>query len=201
MAILCTTSGTTARPKLAMLTGGALVRHCASYLKADPKGPEDEYVSVLPLPWIMEQIYALGWSLLARMKVDFVEEPETMMADFREIGPSFVLFAPRVWEALAAEVRARVMDASPMKRGMFDLGMRWGWRRSTAAGVPPLPTNCCSARCATGSASPTFARPPPAVPRWALTPSASSWRWACRCASSMARPNCWAPTPCTGRAR
>jgi long-chain acyl-CoA synthetase len=126
VAILCTTSGTTARPKLAMLTGGALVRHCASYLKADPKGPEDEYVSVLPLPWIMEQIYGLGWSLLARMKVNFVEEPETMMADFREIGPSFVLFAPRVWEALAAEVRARVMDASPMKRGMFDLGMRWG---------------------------------------------------------------------------
>ena len=126
VAILCTTSGTTARPKLAMLTSGALVRHCAAYLEADPKGPRDEYVSVLPLPWIMEQVYALGWGLLARMKVNFVEEPETMMADFREIGPSFVLFAPRVWESLAAEVRARVMDASPFKRRMFDLGMRKG---------------------------------------------------------------------------
>jgi long-chain acyl-CoA synthetase len=126
VAILCTTSGTTARPKLAMLTAGALIRHCESYLKADPKGSEDEYVSVLPLPWIMEQIYALGWGLIARMKVNFVEEPETMMADFREIGPSFVLFAPRVWEALAAEVRAKVMDASPLKRAMFDRGMRLG---------------------------------------------------------------------------
>ncbi|TCZ55122.1 long-chain fatty acid--CoA ligase [Roseicella aquatilis] len=126
VAILCTTSGTTARPKLAMLTGGAVVRHCEAYLKADPKGPEDEYVSVLPLPWIMEQIYALGWGLLARMKVNFVEEPETMMADLREIGPSFVLFAPRVWEALAAEVRAKVMDASPFKRRMYDLGMKLG---------------------------------------------------------------------------
>ena len=57
IAILCTTSGTTARPKLAMLTSGAMVRHCAAYLQADPKGPQDEYVSVLPLPWIMEQIY------------------------------------------------------------------------------------------------------------------------------------------------
>jgi long-chain acyl-CoA synthetase len=126
VAILCTTSGTTARPKLAMLTAGALIRHCRAYLKADPKGPEDEYVSVLPLPWIMEQVYALGWHLISRMKVNFVEEPETMMADFREIGPTFVLFAPRVWEALAAEVRAKVMDASPFKRRMFDLGMRWG---------------------------------------------------------------------------
>lgn len=124
IAVLCTTSGTTARPKLAMLTGGALIRHCRAYLKADPKGPEDEYVSVLPLPWIMEQIYVLGWGLIARMKVNFVEEPETMMADFREIGPSFVLFAPRIWEQLAAEVRARVMDASPLKKRMFDLGMK-----------------------------------------------------------------------------
>ncbi|SDB70645.1 AMP-binding protein [Belnapia rosea] len=126
IAILCTTSGTTARPKLAMLRGGALVRHCESYLKADPKGPQDEYVSVLPLPWIMEQIYVLGWGLIARMKVNFVEEPETMMADFREIGPSFVLFAPRLWEQIAAEVRAKVMDASPLKRRMFELGMQRG---------------------------------------------------------------------------
>jgi long-chain acyl-CoA synthetase len=126
VAILCTTSGTTARPKLAMLTGGALIRHCRAYLKADPKGPQDEYVSVLPLSWIMEQIYVLGWGLISRMKVNFVEEPETMMADFREIGPSFVLFAPRVWESLAAEVRAKVMDASPFKRRMFDVAMRMG---------------------------------------------------------------------------
>ena len=126
IAILCTTSGTTARPKLAMLTSGAMVRHCAAYLRADPKGPQDEYVSVLPLPWIMEQIYCVGWGLLARMKVNFVEEPETMMADFREIGPTFVLFAPRVWEAIAAEVRAKVMDASPFKRRMYELGAKLG---------------------------------------------------------------------------
>lgn len=126
IAILCTTSGTTARPKLAMLTAGALIRHCESYLKADPKGPEDEYVSVLPLPWIMEQVYVLGWGLIARMKVNFVEEPETMMADFREIGPTFVLFAPRLWESIAADVRARVMDATPLKRRMFELGMKLG---------------------------------------------------------------------------
>ncbi len=126
VAILCTTSGTTARPKLAMLSSAALIGHCRSYLRADPKGQQDEYVSVLPLPWIMEQIYALGWNLIARMKVNFVEEPETMMADFREIGPSFVLFPPRTWEALAADVRARVLDASPLKRRLYDAGMRMG---------------------------------------------------------------------------
>jgi long-chain acyl-CoA synthetase len=126
VAVLCTTSGTTARPKLAMLSARALVRHVESYLAADPKGPRDEYVSVLPLPWIMEQIYVLGFGLVARMRVSFVEEPETTMADFREIGPSFVLFAPRVWESLAADVRARVMDSSPLKRHTFNMGMKLG---------------------------------------------------------------------------
>src|SRR5690242_19760806 len=126
VAILCTTSGTTSHPKLAMLSAGRVLRHCAIYLSFDPKGPEDEYVSVLPLPWIMEQDYVLGKGLLCRMKINFVEEPDTMMSDFREIAPTFVLFAPRVWEAIAADVRARVMDASALKQSLFSLGMKTG---------------------------------------------------------------------------
>lgn len=126
VAILCTTSGTTANPKLAMLAAGRVLRHCATYLAFDPKGPDDEYVSVLPLPWIMEQVYALGKALLSRMKVNFVEEPDTMMNDFREIAPTFVLFAPRVWESIAADVRAGVMDASPFKQRLYELGMKSG---------------------------------------------------------------------------
>ena len=126
VAVLCTTSGTTANPKLAMLTGGGLIRHCAAYLTVDPKGPDDEYVSVLPLPWIMEQIYALGWAQLTRMKVSFVEEPDTMMHDMREIGPTFLVLAPRVWEGIAADVRSRMMDASRIKNKLFDLGTELG---------------------------------------------------------------------------
>jgi len=126
VAVLCTTSGTTSHPKLAMLAAGRVLRHCATYLAFDPKGPDDEYVSVLPLPWIMEQVYVLGKGLLCRMKINFVEEPDTMMNDFREIAPTFVLFAPRVWEQIAADVRARVMDASPLKQSLYELGMRTG---------------------------------------------------------------------------
>jgi long-chain acyl-CoA synthetase len=125
-AILCTTSGTTSNPKLAMLAAGRVLRHCATYLSFDPKGPDDEYVSVLPLPWIMEQVYVFGKGLLCRMKINFVEESETMMSDFREIAPTFVLFAPRVWEAIAADVRAKVMDASPLKQRLYALGMKTG---------------------------------------------------------------------------
>ena len=125
-AILCTTSGTTANPKLAILSSGRFLRHCHAYLIADPKGPDDEYVSVLPLPWIMEQIYTIGKALISRMKVSFVEEQDTMMHDMREIGPTFLLLAPRVWEAIAADVRSRIMDSSPIKQKLYEYGMQVG---------------------------------------------------------------------------
>ncbi len=138
VAILCTTSGTTSHPKLAMLTGGSLLKHCRAYLNMDPRGPQDEYVSVLQMPWIMEQIYAFGQALISRMKVNFVEEQETLMADMREIGPTFVLFAPRVWEQIAADVRSRIMDASAFKKSMFDLGMKLGLKALDEGKRSPL---------------------------------------------------------------
>ncbi len=115
-AIYCTTSGTTSKPKIALLGGGNFVKHCSSYLRADPRNPGDNYVSVLPLPWIMEQVYAVGQALIARQIVNFVEEQETLMADLREIGPNFVLLAPRVWEGILADVKARMMDSTPLKK-------------------------------------------------------------------------------------
>jgi len=126
VAILCTTSGTTAQPKLSMMQGGQFLDHCVAYLRADPKLPSDNYVSVLPLPWIMEQVYAVAESLISRITVNFVEEQETMMSDLREIGPTFLLLGPRAWESISADVRSRMMDATPLKQRLFDFGMKKG---------------------------------------------------------------------------
>lgn len=123
LSILCTTSGTTSKPKLAQLHSGTFLDHCAAYLRADPRFPGDNYVSVLPLPWIMEQVYVVGQALISRQIVNFVEEQETMMSDLREIGPNFVLLAPRVWENIVADVSARMMDSTPFKQKMYKLGM------------------------------------------------------------------------------
>ena len=124
IAIYCTTSGTTSKPKIALLNGGDFIKHCSAYLRADPRQPGDNYVSVLPLPWIMEQVYAIGQALIARQIVNFVEEQETLMADLREIGPSFVLLAPRVWEGILADVQTRMMDSTPFKRKLFNFAMQ-----------------------------------------------------------------------------
>ena len=132
VAILCTTSGTTSHPKLAEWTHHAFLGHAAAYLEADPKGADDEYVAVLPLSWVMEQMYSVGWNLIARMKVNFPEEQATVMADLREIGPTFLLLAPRVWEQIAADVRARMMDSSAWKQAIY----KWGELRGVRGRRP-----------------------------------------------------------------
>ncbi len=126
VAILCTTSGTTTQPKLAMLQHRPFLEHIAAYLRADPRLPTDEYVSILPLPWIMEQVYVVAMPLLCRIRVSFPESRATAMRDLREIGPTHVLLAPRVWEQTAADVRARIMDAGPLTRRLFEWAVAAG---------------------------------------------------------------------------
>ena len=155
VAILCTTSGTTAQPKLAMLQHRPFLEHIAAYLRADPRLPTDEYVSILPLPWIMEQVYVVAMPLLCRIRVSFPESQATAMRDLREIGPTHVLLAPRVWEQTAADVRARIMDAGPLTRRLFDwaVARRHGGGRARQRGIG-WPTCSCSRPCATGWAFP-----------------------------------------------
>ena len=40
--------------------------------------------------------------------------------DLREIGPTFLLLGPRVWEQIAAEIRSKIMDSSYIKRKLFN---------------------------------------------------------------------------------
>ncbi len=122
--VLCPTSGTTSHPKLAIIEHGSLINHSISYLEADPKDSKDEYVSVLPLPWIIEQKYAIAKWCICRMKINFVEEEETLLDDLREIGPTFLLLAPRVWEKMAADIRSKIMDSSLIKRFIYNLSMK-----------------------------------------------------------------------------
>lgn len=136
--VLCTTSGTTAHPKLAMWKSRAFLGHATSYLHADPREPGEEYVAVLPLSWVMEQMYSVAWNYIARMIVNFPEEETTTMADLREIGPNFILYSPRVWEVVAADIRARMMDSAKWKRAIYNWGVKAGTRAIDAGRISSL---------------------------------------------------------------
>ncbi|MHB8830398.1 MAG: AMP-binding protein [Syntrophales bacterium] len=138
---ICTTSGTTGLPKLAMLTHKNLISMASNLGKFDPKHETDNIVSFLPLPWVGEQMIAVASSLLFGMTVNFPESAESAQADLREIGPHVMFSPPRVWENLCASVQVKVMDASWLKRAVFNaslpIGEKWS-EYKFAKKRPPL---------------------------------------------------------------
>jgi long-chain acyl-CoA synthetase len=127
-AILCTTSGTTAKPKLAMLSHENLLSMGSSLMSLDPIKPRDEFVSFLPLAWIGEQMLAVGCGLQAGFAISFPGSSETVRADLREIGPRVMFSPPRIWQSLLSSVQVRLADAGWLKRALFRLGYAIGKR-------------------------------------------------------------------------
>ena len=117
--LVATTSGTTGRPKLAVLSHLNLLSMAHNLGKHDPKHPTDEFVSFLPLAWMGEQMMAVASALLFGFCVNFPEEPDTATADSREIGPHFLFSPPRVYESIAAKVAGDIMETTPLKRFLY----------------------------------------------------------------------------------
>ncbi|MBU1612061.1 MAG: AMP-binding protein, partial [Proteobacteria bacterium] len=86
------------------------------------------FVSFLPLAWMGEQMMAVASSLLFGFCVNFPEEPDTVQADMREIGPNLVFSPPRVWENMAATVQVKIMETTPLKRWLYNLLLPLGIR-------------------------------------------------------------------------
>jgi long-chain acyl-CoA synthetase len=128
IAILCTTSGTTAKPKLAMLSHENLLSMGSSLMSLDPIKPRDEFVSFLPLAWIGEQMLALGCALQAGFAISFPESSETVREDLREIGPRVMFSPPKIWQSLLSSVQVRLSDAGWLKRALFRFGYAIGKR-------------------------------------------------------------------------
>ncbi|MBI5440580.1 MAG: AMP-binding protein, partial [Deltaproteobacteria bacterium] len=126
---ICTTSGTTGNPKLAVLSHRNMLSMAANLGAVDPKHETDEFVSFLPLPWIGEQMMCVASGLLFGFTVNFPEEPETATENIREIGPNVIFSPPRVWENLAATVQVKILDASALKRFLYNrclpIGYEW----------------------------------------------------------------------------
>ncbi|HVS62159.1 MAG TPA: AMP-binding protein [Thermoanaerobaculia bacterium] len=132
VAILSTTSGTTGKPKLAMLTHRNLLSMAEHLLSVDPMEQDDEFVSFLPLAWIGEQMITVACALTAGFTVNFPEEPETVQENIREIGPHTMFSPPRIWENLLSEVQVKMEDAAFLKRRLYEWALAVGYRRADA---------------------------------------------------------------------
>lgn len=127
LALICYTSGTTGFPKGAMLSFRNLLTMAANLMEVDSKTERDEFVSFLPLAWIGEQMMCLSSALLTGFTVNFPEKPETVQENIREIGPTIMFSPPRIWENMTSSVQVKVMDASRLKRAMYDWAVPVGY--------------------------------------------------------------------------
>ena len=128
LAILVYTSGTTGRPKGAMISHRNILATLDGYQDAFPQGPADERMAFLPLCHIAERLGGQYHSLHSGAVLNFVENPETVPENVREIAPTIFTAVPRVWEKFYSGVQIRLKEAGPLQRWAYGAAIGVGTR-------------------------------------------------------------------------
>jgi long-chain acyl-CoA synthetase len=121
LAILVYTSGTTGKPKGAMHDHRGLVHTMRGYNLLGAQDENDERMAFLPLCHIAERLGGEYFALYTGAKLNFVENPETVPENVREIAPTIFAAVPRVWEKFHSGVLIALAEASALQRAVY----RW----------------------------------------------------------------------------
>lgn len=128
LAILVYTSGTTGKPKGAMHSQHGLVFTARGYNTLVAQDENDERMCFLPLCHIAERMGGEYFSLYAGAKLNFVENPETIPENVREIAPTVFTAVPRVWEKFYSGVMIALKEASWLQQAAYAWSIGVGMR-------------------------------------------------------------------------
>ncbi len=121
LAILIYTSGTTDKPKGAMHSHRGLVYTTRGYNMLNAQDEGDERMCFLPLCHVAERLGGEYFSVYSGSVLNFVENPETVPENVREIAPTVFTAVPRVWEKFYSAVSIAVAEAGPAQQALY----RW----------------------------------------------------------------------------
>lgn len=119
LAILVYTSGTTGKPKGAMHSHHGLVYTVRGYNTLISRTQDDECMCFLPLCHIAERLGGEYFSLYTGARLNFVENPETVPENVREISPTVFTAVPRVWEKFYSGVMIGLKEASRLQQAAY----------------------------------------------------------------------------------
>ncbi|MDP2033053.1 MAG: long-chain fatty acid--CoA ligase [Polaromonas sp.] len=119
LAILVYTSGTTGKPKGAMHSHRGLVFATRGFNTLMAQNESDERMCFLPLCHIAERMGGEYLAMYTGTKLNFVENPETIPENVREIAPTVFLAVPRVWEKFYSGVMISLKEASRLQQAAY----------------------------------------------------------------------------------
>jgi long-chain acyl-CoA synthetase len=128
LAILVYTSGTTGKPKGAMHSHRGLVYTVRGYNTLVAQDEHDERMCFLPLCHIAERMGGEYFALYTGSILNFVENPETIPENVREIAPTVFTAVPRVWEKFYSGVMISLKEASRLQQAAYAWGIGVGTR-------------------------------------------------------------------------
>jgi len=126
LAILVYTSGTTGPPKGAMLSHRNILTVLASLSSWMPQDVHDERICFQPLCHVGERINGFYAGIYAGVRLNFVENPDTVADNVREIAPTVFSGVPRIWEKFYSSVIITVKEAGPIQQRLYTWAIRVG---------------------------------------------------------------------------
>ena len=130
LAILVYTSGTTGKPKGAMISHRNIVTTLANVQTIFEQTEHDERMAFLPLCHIAERFVGEFQSLYSGTVLNFVENPDTVPENVREIQPTVFLAVPRVWEKFYSGVLIGLKQASALQQWAYKIAIGIGYRQA-----------------------------------------------------------------------
>ncbi len=126
LAILVYTSGTTGKPKGAMHLHSGLVYTLHGYNTLVTQDENDERMCFLPLCHIAERMGGEYHAMYTGAKLNFVENPETIPENVREIAPTVFTAVPRVWEKFYSGVMISLKESGSIQQAAYGWGIGVG---------------------------------------------------------------------------
>ena len=130
LAILVYTSGTTGKPKGAMISHANLIATLETLKSVFMQSERDERMCFLPLCHIAERVGGEYQSLYSGAIMNFVENPETVPENVREISPTVFLAVPRVWEKFYSGILIALKQAGRLQQWAYKVAIAIGYRQA-----------------------------------------------------------------------